>query len=143
VELEKPCGAKLRIQVRGSQQAAQGELLMNDDTTAKILDWMGRRRSRTVAAAAEAGERATVTAAPRLEGDASDPDAMETMLPSPDRKGLYTMGIVAERGEHHIALFSPAGSTREKTCGRSCGGVRLWLAGVVPKRRRGRRTPKS
>lgn len=82
------------------RQAAQSELVMNDDTTAKILAWMGRRRDRTVAAAAEA----YVAAAAHVEATAPSP-AAEMTVPDLNRTGLYTTGVVTERGPHRIALF--------------------------------------
>ena len=84
------------------RQAAQGELVMNDDTTAKILSWMGRRRAQTFAAA---------TAAAAVDGDATLVDATATpttaaaIVLDVDRTGLYTTGVVAECGSHRIALF--------------------------------------
>lgn len=80
------------------RQAAQGELMSNDDTTAKILAWMGRRRPATVAAAAEAKAAA--------DPEATVPPAPAgTTVPDLNRTGLYTTGIVAEHGSHRIALF--------------------------------------
>jgi transposase len=64
------------------RQAAQGEVLHNDDTTVKILELMGERgRQEALAGAA---------------GDASD---------SNERRGLYTSGVVALRDGHRVALF--------------------------------------
>ena len=64
------------------RQAAQGEVLHNDDTTVKILELMGERgRQEALAGAA---------------GDASDAD---------ERSGLYTSGVVALRDGHRVALF--------------------------------------
>jgi hypothetical protein len=61
------------------RQAAQGEVLHNDDTTVKILELMGERaRQETLAGA---------------DGDA---DA---------RRGLFTSGVVALRDGHRVALF--------------------------------------
>jgi transposase len=62
------------------RQAAQGEVLYNDDTTVKILELMGRR-GLPDGTAEEAGDAA--------EG----------------RTGLYTSGVVALRDGHHVALF--------------------------------------
>jgi hypothetical protein len=59
-------------------QAAQGELLHNDDTTAKILELMG--------GAEEAPE----------PGGTDEKD---------ERTGVFTTGIVAQSQGHHIALF--------------------------------------
>jgi hypothetical protein len=57
------------------RQAAQGEVLHNDDTTVKILELMKEDRER------------------RERGD------------PPDRTGMFTSGIVSVRGEIRIALF--------------------------------------
>jgi transposase len=64
------------------RQAAQGEVLHNDDTTVKILELMGdRSRQEALADAADDG------------GDADQ------------RRGLYTSGVVALRDGHRVALF--------------------------------------
>jgi transposase len=60
-------------------QAADGEVLHNDDTTVKILDLMGER--------AQPGEEAT--------GEKS----------SGERRGLFTSGVVSLKGERRVALF--------------------------------------
>jgi len=58
------------------RQAAQGELVQNDDTTMKILELI----------------------ADRPDDPVSDPV-------SDQRKGVYTTGILSKVGEHRIALF--------------------------------------
>ncbi len=64
------------------RQAAQGEVLYNDDTTVKILELMGERaRQEALAGAA---------------GDASG---------SEERTGLYTSGVVALSDGRKVALF--------------------------------------
>src|SRR4029079_2288198 len=63
------------------RQAAQGEVLHNDDTTVKILELMGRRRQEALAGAA---------------GEGNDAD---------QRTGLFTSGVVALRDGHRVALF--------------------------------------
>jgi transposase len=64
------------------RQAAQGDVLYNDDTTVKILELMGERfRQEALADAVED------------EGDAAK------------RKGMYTSGVVALRDGHQLALF--------------------------------------
>jgi transposase len=64
------------------RQAAQGDVLHNDDTTVKILELMGERsRQEALADAA---------------GDVGDAD---------QRRGLYTSGVVALRDGHRVALF--------------------------------------
>ena len=57
------------------RQAAQGDVLHNDDTTIKILELMGKR-----ARAADVGDADT-------------------------RKGMFTSGVVALRDGHRVALF--------------------------------------
>jgi transposase len=61
------------------RQAAQGEVLHNDDTTVKILELMGERARQEALAGAE-----------------DDTD---------ERRGLFTSGVVALRDGHRVALF--------------------------------------
>jgi transposase len=61
------------------RQAAQGQVLHNDDTTVKILELMG--------------ERARQEALAGAGGDADE------------RRGLYTSGVVALRDGYRVALF--------------------------------------
>jgi transposase len=63
------------------RQAAQGEVLHNDDTTVKILELMGRGRQEALAGA---------------EGEGNDAD---------ERSGLFTSGVVALRDGQRVALF--------------------------------------
>jgi transposase len=63
------------------RQAAQGEVLHNDDTTVKILELMGRRRQEALAGAAGKGNDAE------------------------QRSGLFTSGVVALRDGRRVALF--------------------------------------
>jgi transposase len=63
------------------RQAAQGEVLHNDDTTVKILELMGRSRQEALAGA---------------EGEGNDAD---------ERSGLFTSGVVALRDDRRVALF--------------------------------------
>jgi transposase len=64
------------------RQAAQGEVLHNDDTTVKILELMGQRTRQE----ARAG----------VAVDLGDADG---------RSGLYTSGVVALHDGHRVALF--------------------------------------
>ncbi len=59
------------------RQAAQGEVLHNDDTPGKILERMGKRREKALARGA----------------------------PASDRKGVSTSGIVSLVGDEKVALF--------------------------------------
>ena len=70
------------------RQAADGEVIHNDDTTVKILEMMGER------AKAEA-----------FAEDSSKEDAEESSKKKPDRRGLFTSGIVSTREGRKIALF--------------------------------------
>jgi hypothetical protein len=69
------------------RQAADGEVVHNDDTTVKILEMMGER------AKAEA-----------FAEDSSKEDAEESPK-KPERRGLFTSGIVSTREGRKIALF--------------------------------------
>jgi transposase len=61
------------------RQAAQGDVLHNDDTTIKILELMGQRGRHETLANAEHG--------------------------ADERRGLFTSGVVALRDGHRVALF--------------------------------------
>jgi hypothetical protein len=66
------------------RQAAQGEVLYNDDTTIRILELMGKRGKQSL-----------------LASTAEDsPD-----LQDPKRSGLFTSGVVSTRAGVRIALF--------------------------------------
>jgi len=65
------------------RQAAQGDVLHNDDTTVKILEFMGKRAKQ--AALAE--------------------DAEEDATNASKRSGLFTSGIVSTNEGRQIALF--------------------------------------
>jgi transposase len=67
------------------RQAAQGEVLHNDDTTVKILEFMGARAKEQVLA----------------EEAAEDSAEKETS----DRRGMFTSGVVSTREGRKIALF--------------------------------------
>ncbi len=71
------------------RQAAQGEVVHNDDTTIKILELMA--------------ERAEEEALP----ETADGDPAEGLAEKPEseRKGMFTTGIVSTRGGQKIALF--------------------------------------
>jgi len=67
------------------RQAAQGEVVYNDDTTVKILEMMGKR----------AKDRVPL-----------EPDPDEDQPPgSPERTGLFTSAVVATTAGRQIALF--------------------------------------
>lgn len=67
------------------RQAAQGDVVYNDDTTIRILEFMGKRAKQAA-----------------LADDGAD-DA--TNKKSPKRTGLFTSGIVSTREGRRVALF--------------------------------------
>ena len=74
------------------RQAAQGQVLHNDDTTVKILALMGER-----------GRQAT--SAQAAQADGTSDDAAQRSESAAQRSGLYTSGVVALRDGHQVALF--------------------------------------
>jgi transposase len=72
------------------RQAAQGEVLHNDDTTIKILEFMGKRARQE--ASSEVGEPADNSSDHPAKGQG-------------ERRGLFTSGIVSTREGRRIALF--------------------------------------
>ncbi len=70
------------------RQAADGEVVHNDDTTVKILEMMGERAK-----------------ADAFAEDSSKEDAEESSPKKPERRGLFTSGIVSTREGRKIALF--------------------------------------
>ena len=67
------------------RQAAQGEVLHNDDTTMKILELMGKRARAKVLAEVE--------------------DAPEHAQGAPKRTGIFTSGVISTNAGRTIALF--------------------------------------
>ena len=90
-----------------ARQAAQGDVVHNDDTGVKILELMAERARQAaledsgVGTAAQPSSSAENSAADLVE-DADDDSAKE---PGPDRMGMFTTGIVATGEGHKIALF--------------------------------------
>jgi transposase len=74
------------------RQAAQGDVVHNDDTGVKILELMGERARQTA-----------------LAEDTTDPVAKDsadsTEEPGRERTGMFTSGIVATVAGHKIAVF--------------------------------------
>jgi transposase len=71
------------------QEAAQGDLVQNDDTGVKILELMGQR-SRQVALADEVSEDSAEDSRTKVAAE---------------RTGMFTTGIISTREGHKIALF--------------------------------------
>lgn len=89
-------------------QAADGDVLFNDDTTVRILEAMGAR-GRQTAMAEEAVEAAADTAgdtpAEAADVPAADDAEGSPQKSKPERTGTFTSGIVATRDGRRIALF--------------------------------------
>jgi hypothetical protein len=81
-------------------QAADGDVLFNDDTTVKILEAMGARGRQ--AALAEESADAAIDFAEVPAGDAVEGSAQKSKA---ERTGTFTSGIVATRDGQRIALF--------------------------------------
>ena len=92
-----------------SRQAAQGEVLHNDDTTVKILEMMGQRAGQKALAAdatADTGEDSGEdTAGDPAESPAENSAEGSAKKPGAERKGMFTSGIVSTREGRRIALF--------------------------------------
>ena len=82
-------------------QAAQGDVLYNDDTTVKILALMGDR-SRGKSALAEAAAEPAETVP---ENAADVPAKGAAKKAASERRGLFTSGVVSTREGRRIALF--------------------------------------
>jgi transposase len=91
------------------RQAAQGEVVHNDDTTVRILEVMGER-ARQAALAEKTDEDALEEPSEDTAGDAAEArgqDAAEGSAKKSkrERTGTFTSGIVATAEGHRIALF--------------------------------------
>jgi len=91
------------------RQAAQGEVVHNDDTTVKILEVMGER-ARQAALAEKTDEDALEESAEDATGHAAEAAAQDAAAgpakkAKAERTGTFTSGIVATGEGHKIALF--------------------------------------
>lgn len=91
------------------RQAAQGDVLYNDDTNNKILEFMGERARKA------ALEEAALEEAEASESSA-DKDKQESK-----RTGMFTTGIVSQWEDRQIAIFF----TGKKHAGENLGDVLL------------------
>src|SRR5271157_4385418 len=93
-------------------QAAQGDVLYNDDTTVKILALMGDRGQQAASAGAAAEPAANsapvgvAEAAETVREDSADvPAKGAAKKAASERRGLFTSGVVSTREGRRIALF--------------------------------------
>jgi transposase len=83
-----------------ARQAAQGDVVHNDDTGVKILELMAERARQ---AALEDRDQATAEGSAKVPAaDFAKDSAKE---PGPDRTGMFTTAIIATGDGHKIALF--------------------------------------
>jgi hypothetical protein len=85
-----------------AQQAAQGEVVYNDDTTVRILEAIGERARR--AALAESSAQAT-SPENQLASAVEDSSDGMTKKSKRERTGTFTSGIVSTREGRRIAIF--------------------------------------
>jgi transposase len=86
------------------RQAAQGDVLYNDDTNNKILEFMGER-ARKAALAKEKLDRCTA-ADPDPDPDKDkDKDKDKKEQKTKQRTGLFTTGIVSQCADWRVAVF--------------------------------------
>jgi transposase len=89
------------------RQAAQGDLLHNDDTNNKILEFMGKRAKKAALKEAALKEEQT-------SESPADKDKKKK-----ERTGLFTTGIVSQCADRQMALFF----TGRQHCGENLGDV--------------------
>jgi transposase len=93
------------------RQAAQGDVLHNDDTNNKILEFMGQRAKKAALAAAALDEE--------TERDGCAADQQESNDKQSSRTGIFTSGIVSQCEGRQIAIFV----TGRQHCGENLGDV--------------------
>jgi transposase len=89
-------------------QAANGDVLFNDDTTVKILEAMaerGRQAALVEEVVDAAADTAGDTPAEAAAMPTADADGVSAQQSKPERTGTFTSGIVATRDGRRIALF--------------------------------------
>jgi transposase len=85
-------------------QAADGDVLFNDDTTVKILEAMGARGGQA-AMTENASDTMPDVAADAVDLPAADAAESSAQQSKAERTGTFTSGIVATRDGRRIALF--------------------------------------
>jgi transposase len=85
-----------------AQQAAQGEVLYNDDTTVKILEVMGERARQAALAEETRGASSPEDRPASAVEDSSGDSAKKSKR---ERTGTFTSGIVSTREGRRIAIF--------------------------------------
>jgi transposase len=86
------------------RQAAQGEVLYNDDTTVKILEFMGQRAKHRALAENSSSGPASSPSTPPATAEPESPAPPAEREP-PARRGLFTSGIVSTGAGRRVALF--------------------------------------
>ena len=81
-----------------TRQAAQGDVLYNDDTNNKILEFMGKRARKAALREAALQEAA-------LQEDQDPESSTDKDAKKKKRTGMFTTGIVSQCAGHQIAIF--------------------------------------
>jgi transposase len=99
------------------RQAAQGDVIHNDDTTSKILEFMGKRARKAAAAAASAEK----SSEPAESAESCDDQPSSGDEQDSRRTGIFTSGIISRCCGYVIALFF----TGRQHCGENLRDVLL------------------
>ena len=84
------------------RQAAQGDVLYNDDTDNRILEFMGKRARKAALQEAARGEQKTESPADKDKDEKQKQKQKQKQKP---RSGLFTTGIVSQCEDRQIAIF--------------------------------------
>ncbi len=109
------------------RQAAQGELVHNDDTPAKILALMGKGDGNLAEEPNDEQPGATDLPAAPAAGDCAESESV-ARKPETQRRGIFTTGIVSVRGEQKIVLFLSG----RQHAGENLAEVLAWRARELP-----------
>jgi len=95
------------------RQAAQGQVLYNDDTNNKILEFMGERARKA------ALQEAALQEVALQEEEELESSTEKDTKKKKKRTGMFTTGIVSQCADHQMAIFF----TGRQHCGENLGDV--------------------
>ena len=87
------------------RQAAQGDVLYNDDTNNKILEFMGKRAKKAALQEAALQEAALTETTLEEEEEPESSTDKGTKKKKSKRTGMFTTGIVSQCADRQIAIF--------------------------------------
>jgi transposase len=107
-----------------TRQAAQGEVVHNDDTTNKILEFMGKRAQKAALQEESIKDQQDQEEEEQQQQQQAEEDPEHcadtgTGKKKSKRTGLFTTGIVSQCGDRRIAVFL----TGRQHCGENLGDV--------------------